>query len=205
VATAEFLLLRRARGDALVASLPTLAYAGGGIHSLRTGALCGIACAVVLGALAARRRPVAAVSGLIAVVFAVGVAVITKRPTAFFLPAIALNGVLAAGGAGSLMAGRPVLGYTLGTFLPRFAGWRADPALRKVAAAVTAVWSAVFLLRFVIMGTCYLAGAGPSVLAVVKVVLGLPIAAVAAAISLRLVAEPDESTGPAIPVAQPST
>jgi hypothetical protein len=203
VATAELLLLRRARGDALVASLPTLAYAGGGIHSLRTGAICGIGCAVVVGAVAARRRPMAAISGVIAVVFAVGVAVVTKRPSAFFLPTIVLNGVLAAGGAASLAAGRPVLGYTLATFLPRFAGWRADPALRKVAAAITAVWSAVFLLRFVIMGTCYLAGAGPSVLAVVKVVLGLPIAAVAAAISLRVIAEPAE---PARPVAaQPST
>jgi hypothetical protein len=203
VATAEFLLLRRARGDALVASLPTLAYAGGGIHSLRTGAICGIACAVVVGAVAARRRPVAAVSGFIAVAFAVGVALITKRPTAFFLPTIALNAVLAAGGVASLVAGRPVLGYTLATFLPRFAGWRADPALRKVAAAVTAVWSSVFLLRFIIMGSCYLAGAGSSVLAVVKVVLGLPIAAVAAAISLRLIAEPAE---PTLPVgAQPST
>jgi len=36
------------------------------------------------------------------------------------------------------------------------------------------------------MSACYLAGAGPSVLAVVKILLGLPLAAVAAAVSLRL-------------------
>jgi hypothetical protein len=181
--------LRRARGDALVASLPTLAYAAGGIHSLRTGAIAGVACAVIVCTAAARRRPMAAISGFIAVVFAVGIAVITKRPTAFFLPAIALNAVFATGGLISLAVRRPALGYTLTTFLPRFAGWRRNPALTRLAAALTALWTGVFLLRFVVMGACYLGG-GPSLLAVVKVVLGLPLAAVAGAISLRLLAEP---------------
>lgn len=189
--SSEVALLGRARGDALVASLPTLAYAGGGIHSLRTGAIAGIVCAVVVCAVAARRRPMAAVSGLIAVVFAVAIAVVTKRPTAFFLPAIALNGVLGVAGLVSLATERPALGYALAG-MPRFAAWRHDSALRRVAAALTAVWSVVFLLRFVVMGGCYLAGAGPSILAVVKVVLGLPLAAVAAAISLRLLTEPGE-------------
>jgi hypothetical protein len=195
----ELALLRQARGDALVASLPTLAYAAGGIHNLRTGAIAGIACAVVVCGLAARRRPLAAVSGLIAVSFAVGVALITKRPTTFFLPAIVLNAVFGAGGLISLAAGRPALGYTLATILPRFATWRDDPAMRRIAAGLTALWSAVFLLRFVVMGTCYYAGAGTAVLAVVKVVLGLPLAAVAAAISFRLLVEPD-TTAPAAPV-----
>ena len=187
----EFALLRRARGDALVASLPTLAYAGGGIHSLRTGAIAGVACAVAVCGVAARRRPMAAISGLIAVLFAVGVAVVTKRPTAFFLPAIALNSVFATGGLISLAARRPALGYSLAVFLPRFAGWQRDRAMYNLAAVLTAIWTAVFLLRFVVMGTCYLSGAGPSLLAVVKVVLGLPLAAVAGAISLRLLAQPD--------------
>jgi len=187
----EFALLRRARGDALVASLPTLAYAGGGIHSLRTGAIAGVACAVAVCGIAARRRPMAAISGLIAVLFAVGVAVVTKRPTAFFLPAIALNAVFATGGLISLAARRPALGYSLAVFLPRFAGWQRDRAMYNLAAVLTAIWTAVFLLRFVVMGTCYLSGAGPSLLAVVKVVLGLPLAAVAGAISLRLLAQPD--------------
>lgn len=192
----EFVLLRRARGDALVASLPTLAYAGGGIHNLRTGAIAGIACALVVCGIAARRRPMAAISGLIAVIFAVGVAVITKRPTAFFLPAIALNAVFATGGLISLAIRRPALGYSLTAFLPRFAGWRNDPATYSLAAVLTSIWTAVFLLRFVVMGTCYLSGAGPSLLAVVKVVLGLPLAAVAGAISLRLLAQPAGATAP---------
>jgi hypothetical protein len=133
----------------------------------------------------------AAVSGLLAVLFAVGLAVITGRPKAFFLPGIALNGALALGGLASLLARVPALGFALAAVWPRFAGWRADDGLRRVAAALTAVWSGVFLLRFVVMGACYLADADPSVLAVVKIVLGLPIAAVAAAISVRLVtAEP---------------
>lgn len=185
-------MLTRARGDAVVASLPTLAYAAGGIHSLRTGAVAGVACALVVCAFAARRRPMAAVGGLIAVIIAVGIALITKRPTSFFLPGIALNGVCAAGGVISLATRRPALAYLLSGVLPRFADWRTDPAARKLAAAITALWSGVFLLRFVIMGGCYLSSANPSVLAVVKVVLGLPLAAVAAAISLRLLA--DQST-----------
>jgi hypothetical protein len=132
----------------------------------------------------------AAISGFIAVVFAIGVAVITKRPTAFFLPAIALNALFATGGLISLAVRRPALGYSLAVFLPRFAGWQRDRAMYSLAAVLTSIWTTVFLLRFVVMGTCYLSGAGPSLLAVVKVVLGLPLAAVAGAISLRLLAQP---------------
>jgi hypothetical protein len=77
--------------------------------------------------------------------------------------------------------------------------------VRKLAAAITAVWSAVFLLRFVIMGGCYLSSASPSVLAVVKVVLGLPLAAVAAAISLRLLADQPTPVVQPPPVVAPPT
>jgi hypothetical protein len=190
----DLMPLRQARGDALVASLPTVAYAIGAIASLRIGVVAGVACAVVVCALAIRRRPMAAVMGLVAVLFAVGIALITRKPSAFFLPAIAINGVFGAGGVLSLLVGRPVVGYSLAALMPRFAGWRTDPEPRRIAAAITALWSAVFILRFVVMGTCYLAGANPSILAVVKVVLGLPLAAVAAAISFRMLAtsaEPD--------------
>jgi hypothetical protein len=185
----EFILLTRARGDAVVASLPTLAYAGGAIHSLRTGAIAGVACALVVCAFAARRRPMAAFGGLIAVIIAVGIALVTRRPTSFFLPGIALNAVGAAAGLISLATRRPALAYLLSGLLPRFAAWRTDVAVRKLASAITALWTGVLLLRFVIMGSCYLGSASPSALAVVKIVLGLPLAAVAAAISLHLLTE----------------
>jgi len=183
----EINLWRTSRTDAVVASMPTLAYAIGAIGGLRIAAYAGIATALIVCAVAARRSPMAAVSGLLAVLFAVGLAVITGRPKAFFLPGIALNGALAAAGVASLLARVPALGFALAAVWPRFAGWRSDAGLRRVAAALTAIWSSVFLLRFVVMGGCYLADADPSVLAVVKIVLGLPIAALAAAMSLRLV------------------
>jgi hypothetical protein len=186
--------LRQARGDAVVASLPTIAYAAGALVSLRVGAATGIGCALVVGAIAARRRPLGALSGLIAVVFAVGLAVVMGRPTAFFLPGILINGGIAIVGLGSLALRRPALAFTLAAMSPRFAQWRTDPLARRTGVAVTAVWSAVFALRFVVMGSCYLAGANPSVLAVVKVVLGLPLAAIAAAVSFDLLSTHD--TGP---------
>ena len=182
----DFTLLRTSRADAVVASLPTIAYAAGAVGGLRVAAYSGIGCAVIVCAVAARRRPLAAVSGLLAVVFAIGLAVITGEPKTFFLPGIAINGVLTAVGFGSVIASRPAIGYLLAAALPRFAGWRDDAWLGRVAASITAIWSTVFLLRFVVMGGCYLADAAPPVLAVVKIVLGLPIAAVAAAMSLRL-------------------
>jgi hypothetical protein len=123
---------------------------------------------------------------LLAVVFAVALALVTGRPKAFFLPGIALNGAFALVALASLPTGRPVLGFAIAAVWPRFSNWREDARLRRIAAAVTAIWSGVFVLRFVVMGACYFAGAAPSVLAVVKIVLGLPLAAVAAAISLRL-------------------
>jgi hypothetical protein len=88
--------------------------------------------------------------------------------------------------------------------VPRIPSWRGDPRLRRVAASITAIWSTVFLLRFVVMGACYWADADPSVLAVVKIVLGLPIAAVAAAMSLRLFTAmpPDTATSQGDPEAE---
>jgi hypothetical protein len=186
VLTDDIALLRASRADAVVASLPTVAYAAGAIAGLRVAAYAGISCAVVVCAVAARRRPMPAIAGLLGVLFAVLVALVTRRPTAFFLPGIAVNAALAAGGVASLTARRPALAYSLAAVWPRFANWRTDARVRRLAAAITAVWSSVFLLRFVVMGGCYLAGAEPSVLAVVKIVLGLPIAAVALAISMRL-------------------
>lgn len=194
VFTDDFALLRQSRTDAFVASLPTVAYAAGAIAGLQVAAYAGISCAVVVCAVAARRRPMPAVAGLLGVIFAVIVALVTRRPTAFFLPGIAINAALAAAGAASLIARRPVLAYTLAAVWPKFAGWRADVRLRRIAAAITAIWSGVFLLRFVVMGACYLAGAQPSVLAVVKIVLGLPLAAVALAISVRLATSNDETS-----------
>lgn len=186
-ASTDVAIFRASRGDAVVAALPTVAYAAGAVAGLRVAAVAGIACALIVGAFAARRRPVAALGGLLAVMFAVLLALVTGRPKTFFLPGIAVNGVLAVGGLISLLAARPALGYLLGSAWPRFAGWRSDRALRRAAAAVTVVWTIVFLLRFTVMGGCYLFDASPSVLAVVKIVLGLPIAAIAAAVSLRLV------------------
>ncbi len=183
----EIDLWRTSRTDAVIASLPTIAYAAGAVAGLRVAAYSGIGCAVIVCAVAARRRPLAAISGLLAVIFAVGLAVITGKPKTFFLPGILLNGVLAAVGLASVVTGKPLLGYLLATVWPRFARWRDDPSLRRLAASLTAIWSTVFLLRFVVMGACYWVDARPSVLAIVKIVLGLPLAAVAAAMSLRLV------------------
>ena len=103
----DITLLRKSRADAVVASIPTLAYAIGAIGGLRMAAYAGIGCAVVVCAIAARRRPLPAVAGLFGVIFAVGIALVTQRPTAFFLPGIALNGTLAAAGISVLHAHGP--------------------------------------------------------------------------------------------------
>jgi len=183
----DLTLLRASRADAVVASLPTIAYAIGAIGGLRVAAYAGIGTAIVVSAIAARRRPMPAAAGLVGVLFAVGIAVVTGRPTAFFLPGILLNAAFAIAGGFSLAVRKPIFAFTLATIWPRFSQWRTDPAIRRIGAAITAVWTAVFLLRFAVMGGCYLAGAGPSVLAVVKIVLGLPIAAIALAMSLRFI------------------
>lgn len=181
----DMTLLRASRADAIVASLPTIAYAGGAVHSLRTAAWAGVIVAVVVCGVAARRRPMAAVAGLLGVLLAIGIAIVTGRPSTFFLPGIFVNAVLAVGGIVSLAVGKPAFCFLLPTFSARYSAWRTDVSIRRVGAAITAVWIAVFVLRFVVMGACYLAGAGPSVLAAVKIVLGLPIAAIAAVLSWR--------------------
>jgi hypothetical protein len=186
-------LWRTSRGDAVVAALPTVAYAAGAVASLRIAAIAGIGCAIVVGAFAARKRPAAAAAGLLAVVFAVAIALVTGRPKAFFLPGIVLAGVLATAGIASVLARKPAVGFLLASVWPRFASWRSDPTQVRLAGALTLIWSTVFGLRFVIMGGCYLTSAGPSVLAVVKIILGLPLAAIAAAISLRLLSQADKS------------
>ena len=123
----------------------------------------------------ARREPLRhAVSGLVGVAVAAGLALITGKPENYFLPALVLNAAYALGSGISLAVRWPLLGLVLGPLLGEGTGWRADPVRRRAYFAATALWMGMFLLRVVALFPLWLAGLLVP-LGVGRIVLGYPL------------------------------
>jgi hypothetical protein len=149
-----------ARG-ALLASLPTVAYVtGDAVAGLTAGAGAGAATAVVVFVERVRtgQRTTPAVVGLLVVLGLVGLALLTGRPEAFFLPAVLGLALQAAGLVAAAVTGRPVTGHVarqLGTVGP---SWRRDPGLRLLFCQQDLMWAGVFSLRAAVTAALALSG-----------------------------------------------
>lgn len=140
-----------------------------------------------------RREPMQqAIYGFLGVALAAYLAHRTGSARAFFLPGILLNALYGAAGLVSIVVGYPIGGYAFAAFDERYARWRQQPATRRVAVQVTLAWTAVFALRVLVQGLLYLQGS-PGWLAVAKIAMGWPLAALAAGLTLQLLRRlPDE-------------
>jgi hypothetical protein len=181
--------------------LPALVFVlGNAAAGLRAGIVAALAVAVGLVALrTARGQPVQqAVSGVFAVAVAAFVAARTGKAEGFFLPGIAISAIYGGVALVSVLVGRPLAGYLLAAFDPRYADWREHPRLRRAAALATLVWVAVFGLRTAVQGALYLAGS-VGWLAVAKIAMGYPLTALAVLVTIALVrrARPTAHSGPA--------
>ena len=186
---AETVLLERAIGGwrgIIDSGVPTLvfvvAYLGRSVGAAVAAGLLIVIWRVV------RKEPLQQVfAGFAGVLISALVANWTGRPEAYFLPGFLQN--LAYGSAFliSIIIGWPLLGVVLGYFTGEGTTWRQDRPLRRIYAAASWIWVALFFGRLVVQVPLYLAGA-VGALGVVKILMGIPLYIAAAYFTYRLLA-----------------
>jgi hypothetical protein len=134
-----------------------------------------------------RREPLRqALGGLIGLAIAMVFALGSGEARGFFLPGIYVDAAYALILAGSVVAGRPLIGVLWGLVLRSDGGWRSDPRLRRRFAVATLGWSLIYAVRAVAQTAFYIDDS-PGLLAVTKLVLGWPVTALAVVLTLAYV------------------
>ena len=162
----------------LESALPFVAFTVGWVvsRSLYPSLAAAAAVAVVLALLRlAQRQSVRfVVQAVLPTAIAALVATRTGRAQDVFLPGILYNGGLAVVSVLTILVGRPLVGYLVGTAMDDPTGWVRDRGLVRLSAKLTAVLAVPYLLRFVVQLPLFLAGEVVW-LGVAKVVLGWPL------------------------------
>lgn len=121
--------------------------------------------------------------GLVGLLLAVGFALWTGRARDFFFPGMVVDGIYAAALTVSVLLGRPAVGYAYAALFGARA-WRRDRRLQRVFAIATLGWALVYGLRFSVQWLFY-GNDQPEFLALAKMVLGWPVTAAAAILTVR--------------------
>lgn len=87
----------------------------------------------------------------------------------------------------SILAGWPLIGIFLGVFTGQGTAWRRNPVQRRVLAAASWIWVAVFFSRLIVQYPLYLAGS-VTALGILKIVMGWPLFLGGAYFTYRLLA-----------------
>jgi hypothetical protein len=124
--------------------------------------------------------------GLVALTVAVVFVVLSGEARSFFLPGLLVDGVYAFLFASSVAVGRPLAGVAYAALFQTGPRWRTDPRLRRVFAAASLGWAAVYALRAGTQWALYREDA-PVLMAIAKVSLGWPLTVVAVAATLAVV------------------
>ena len=147
------------------------------------GAAAGTATVLTVLRLVRGETVTAALRGIAGLAVAAGVAAWTGQARDFFLPGIYVDAAYAVGFAGSVLVGRPLVGYLYVALFRRHRDWRTHPRLRRLFALATLGWSAVYGLR--VAATSYLYRTDePELLALAKLLLGWPLTALAVVLTL---------------------
>lgn len=173
---------------AIDSSLPTTAFVIVDIAaSTRTAIIAAVATAAVLLLLRVVRREALqqGLSGLFAVAVAAFVATRLRSGSGYFLPGILLQVPYVIVAIGSVLIGRPIVGYIAAIADTSFAHWRSERPQRRAASYATLIWGAVFAARIAVMVPLYLADR-TAALGVAKLAMGWPLWAVAAGASVML-------------------
>lgn len=124
---------------------------------------------------AIQRGPVmSAVAGLLLVGISAVAVLVTGNANENFLPGLWINVVFATLTLVSLIARWPFVGFLYGVLTGDALGWRKDRRVRRAAAAATWLWFALFAGRLAAELPLYLAQQ-TEVLAIVKLVMGVPL------------------------------
>jgi uncharacterized protein DUF3159 len=167
---------------------------GNGDRALPLAVTAAVTAAVALGVLRRVQGTSLAgvVRGLVVLAAAAGLALRTGQARDFFLPGLYVDAGYAIALAGSVLTGRPLVGYAYAAVF-RVGRWRHDARLRRVLGIATLGWAASYALRASVQLVLYRADE-PGLLAVAKLVLGWPLTAVAVVLTLRAVRHPAAGT-----------
>jgi len=136
--------------------------------------------------LVAREPVTQALAGLLGIGLGAGLALFTGRAQDFFVPGIVKNLGYGAVYAVSSLVRYPLIGLLLGFTLGEELHWRKVPARMRVYQQATWVWVGMFAVRALIQGRLYTQG-DATTLGFVNLVLGLPLFAVAVALTWLIV------------------
>lgn len=123
--------------------------------------------------------------GVVGLAGAAALAAVTGDAKTYFLPGIVLNAVYAVIAVGSIVIGRPALGYAAAFVDRGYAHWREDPGLFRMTALATGLWAVVFASRACVQGYLYVHNE-VHWLAPVRLGMGIPLWALAFALTLLL-------------------
>jgi hypothetical protein len=192
---AETLLLERAIGGwrgIIDSGLPTavfvIAYVAT-FSNLRTS----IIAALVAGALVAvwrliRRESLGQIAaGFVGLAISAWFAAKTENAGNIYLPGMLTNLGYGTAFFVSIIVRWPLLGIAMGYLTGEGTSWRHDPELRRIYAAASWIWVALFYGRLIVQTPMYLAG-WVEVQGVVKIVMGYPLFLAAAYLTYRVLA-----------------
>ena len=135
-----------------------------------------------------RHQPLQQVlAGFVGVLISAAVAKYTGRAENYFLPGFLQNLGYGLAFLISILVRWPLLGVAMGYLTGEGTSWRRDPQLRRVYAAASWIWVALFFGRLAVQVPLYFAGA-IGALGVVKIVMGVPLYVAAAYFTYRLLA-----------------
>ncbi|WP_148575388.1 DUF3159 domain-containing protein [Nocardioides caldifontis] len=126
------------------------------------------------------------VRGFVGLTVAVVFVLLSGEARAFFLPGLWVDAAYAALFAASVAVGRPLAGVVYAALFQTGPAWRLDRRLRRVFAAASLGWSAVYAVRAGTQWVLYREDA-PVLMAIAKVSLGWPLTVVAVAATLAVV------------------
>ncbi|EWS82871.1 DUF3159 domain-containing protein [Brachybacterium phenoliresistens] len=150
-------------------------------RDVKVSAIAAVAVVVIalLARLVARQSLSSVLGGLFGVVIGAVWAIRTGEGSDLFAPGLVINAVTLVILLISLLARRPLLGLVISLLDGRVADWAEDPDARRVYTRATAVFIGLYAAKLLVQLPLYLAGA-VAALGVAKLVMGLPLFALAA-------------------------
>jgi len=124
-------------------------------------------------------------AGFVGVLVSAGFAKYTGKAEDFYLPGLLTNVAYGTAFLVSVLIRWPLIGVFLGFFTNQGTAWRKIPDQRRVLAAATWIWVAVFMGRLLVQVPLYLADS-VTALGIVKIVMGWPLFLAAAYFTYRV-------------------
>jgi hypothetical protein len=192
---AEALLLERAIGGwrgMIDSGVPTLVFVVAYVvtsQNLGPSLIAAVTAAVIIVIWRLiRREPLGQVAaGFAGVLISAAFAKYTGKAGNYFIPGFLQNLGYGLAFLISIIVRWPLLGIAMGYLTGEGTSWRKDPELRRVYAAASWIWVALFFGRLAVQLPLYFAGA-IGALGVLKIVMGVPLYVAAAYFTYRLLA-----------------